>query len=275
MIASTPSHPISVPVRAPRRSLARIFALETRCELLKLLRLPGYTLPTIGFPLVFYIFFGVSLGSKMAGSVRMAAYLIATYGAFGVIGVALFGFGVATAVERGQGWMLLKRATPMPPFAWIAAKLATCVAFSAVQVGLLFVLGATLGGVRLPAASWAALAGTLIAGSIPFGAFGLALGYLCGPNSAVAVMNLIHLPSAFLAGLWIPVAMLPRIFQQIAVFLPQYHFSQLALHIVVGGAGGAGGSSPGTSVAVLAGFTMASVLLAGFAIRRDEGKTFG
>lgn len=269
MIATTPA---TVPVPAPRRSLARIFALETRCELLKLLRLPGYTLPTLGFPLVFYIFFGVSLGGKTAGLIRLATYMLATYGAFGVIGVALFGFGVATAVERGQGWMLLKRATPMPPFAWIAAKLATCVVFSTVQVGLLFLLGATLGGVRMPAASWAALGGTLIAGSIPFGAFGLALGYLCGPNSAVAVMNLIHLPTAFLAGLWVPVAALPQVFQRIAQFLPQYHFSQLALHIVGGGANGAG---PGTSVAVLAGFTAASMALAAYAMRRDEGKTFG
>lgn len=257
---------------APRRSHVRIFALETRCELLKLLRLPGYTLPTVAFPLLFYIFFGVSLGGKMAGSVRMAAYLIATYGAFGVIGVALFGFGVATAVERGQGWMLLKRATPMPPLAWIAAKLATCLVFCAVQIGLLFALAATLGRVEMPAADWAALAGTLLAGSVPFAAFGLALGYLCGPNSAVAVMNLIHLPSAFLAGLWIPVAMLPKVFQQIAVFLPQYHFSQLALQVVGGRAGGA---EPATSAAVLAGFTAASVALAAYAMRRDEGKTFG
>ena len=46
-----------------------------------------------------------------------------------LIMAALFGFGVGVAVERGQGWLLLKRATPMPPLAYLLAKMATAVAF--------------------------------------------------------------------------------------------------------------------------------------------------
>jgi ABC-2 type transport system permease protein len=255
---------------APRRSLSRILALEARCELLKMVRLPAYALPTLCFPLVFYLFFGVAM-AKRSATFDMAQYLLATYGAFGVIGAALFGFGVGVAVERGQGWMLFKRATPMPPIAWMAGRLAACLVFGAVLVALLFLLGATVGKVDLPARAWWSLAGVLILGMVPFGAFGLALGYLTGPNSAPAVVNLLYLPAAFASGLWIPLDFLPRIFQQIAPWLPTYHFGQLALGIV-----GMGRGEPvWRSVAALAVFGAVSLLLAWVGYRRDEGKTVG
>lgn len=258
-------------ISLPRRNLARIYALEARYELLKTLRMPAYAVPALAFPLVFYLFFGIALGSKTAGGIGMATYLLASYGTFGVIGACLFGFGVGVAVERGQGWMLYKRATPMPPSAYFFGKLATCLAFSAALVVLLFVLGATMAGVRMPAANWLALAGVLIAGAIPFCSLGLALGYLAGPNSAPAVINLIYLPSAFVSGLWIPISMLPKFLQQLAPYMPPYHYSQLALRTV--GAGTA--VPPSRSVALLAGFTVLCLIGAWAAYRRDEGKTFG
>lgn len=258
---------------APRRNLrriGRILALETRCELLKIARLPAYALPTLCFPLVFYLIFGVAMGKRSA-TFDMAKYLLATYGVFGVIGAALFGFGVGIAIERGQGWMLFKRATPMPPSAWIAARLLACMAFGTVLVALLFLLGASVGKVDLPAATWLSLAGVLILGMVPFGAFGLALGYLAGPNSAVPVVNLIYIPASVASGLWMPIDFLPRIFQQIAPWLPTYHFGQLALGVVDMGRG----EPVWKSVAALAVFTAVSLVLAGVGYRRDEGKTVG
>ncbi len=261
---------MSAQALAPRRNLGRILALEARCELLKMVRLPAYALPTLCFPLVFYLLFGVAMGNR-SGTFDMAAYLLATYGVFGVVGASLLGFGVGVAVERGQGWMLFKRATPMPPLAWVLGRLFTCLVFGAVLVALLFLLGATAGKVDLPATTWLSLAGVLIAGMVPFGAFGLALGYLTGPNSAPAVVNLIYLPAAFASGLWVPIDFLPRIFQQIAPWLPTYHFGQLALGVVDMGRG----EPVWKAVAVLVAFTAVSLALAWLGYRRDEGKTVG
>ena len=83
-------------------SPARTYVLEAKYEFLKLLRMPGYALPSIAFPAMFYLLFGVLFGSRGVGGMSMATYLIATYGAFGVIGAALFGFGVGVAIERGR-----------------------------------------------------------------------------------------------------------------------------------------------------------------------------
>lgn len=254
------------------RSLARVYFLEARYELLKTLRMPAYAIPTISFPILFYAFFGLAFGSgRMAGPVNMPTYLLGTYGTFGVIGASLFGFGVGVAIERGQGWMLLKRATPMPPLAYFAAKIFMALTFSLVLVLGLFALGAAFGDVRLTASAWISLGSVLVAGALPFCACGLALGYFCGPNSAPAIVNLLYLPLAFLSGLWIPIQALPRVLQVLAPALPPYHFSQLALAQI----GAQSGPAAWVSVLYLVGFTAMSLGLAYVGYRRDEGKTYG
>src|SRR5262245_33370149 len=206
-----------------RWSPARTYALEAKYEFLKLLRMPGQAAPTIAFPAMFYLLFGVMFGKQLVGSISMATYLIATYGAFGVIGASLFGFGVGVAIERGQGWMMLKRASPMPPMAFFVAKLGMCMVFATAVVVVLSTLGVTLGHVHLAPAVWGRLAITLVLGAIPFCALGLGLAFLVGPNSAPPIVNLIYLPMSFLSGLWIPFEVLPPTIKAIAPFLPAYH----------------------------------------------------
>jgi len=251
-------------------NVAQIYALETKFEFLKQLRRPAYAIATLGFPLMFYAFFGLMSGLHNNG-MSLATYLLATYGTFGVVGASLFGFGVSVALERGAGWLLLKRASPMPPLAYFTAKLISATAFSALVVSLLFTMGALFGGVHLPALTWLALGGALVVGALPFCAMGLALGYLISPNSAVAVINLINLPMSFVSGLWLPVDVLPPVVQHIAPFMPAYHLGQLALGTI-----GAGGSQPWyLHVVVLLAFTAAALSAAAFAYRRDEGETYG
>lgn len=256
---------------SPLRRFLAILAIETRCEILKAARLPAYALPTIAFPIVFYAFFGLAFGRNSAGPVGMSTYLLGTYGAFGVIGAALFSLGVGVATERGQGWMLLRRATPLPPLANFLARTAVAGVFGTAIVSLLFACGALFGGVALPAATWAALGSTLVAGVLPFTAMGLALGFFAGPNSAAPLVNLIYLPLSFLSGLWVPVQMLPDAVQGLAVWLPPYHYAQLALRQI-----GAAADTPWTtSVAYLGVFTVVALGVAVLGYRRDSGKTYG
>jgi len=253
------------------RSLLKIHLLELKCEFLKMLRLPAYVIPTLTFPLVFYLFFGVGFGTKSSiGATKMAAYLIATYGAFGVIGASLFGFGVSVAIERGQGWLQVKRATPMPLSAWFGAKIGMALLFSAIIVAGLGLLGTLFGGVHFAPGVWLLLFVTLVAGALPFCALGLMIGYVAGPNSAPAIVNAIFLPMSFLSGLWIPFEFMPKVLQQIAPMLPPFHFAQLAL-IVIGATKG----SVLNHVLALAAYTMVFLALASVAYRRDEGKVYG
>lgn len=263
---------MSASVSTAKWSPLRAYVLEAKYEFLKVLRMPAYALPTIAFPAMFYLLFGVTFGGgRVTGTMTMSTYLQATYGAFGVIGAALFGFGVGVAIERGQGWLTLKRATPMPPFAYFFAKFCMAVIFSSIIVGILATLGITLGGVRLPATAWLQLAVTLILGSIPFCAMGLAFGTTLGPNAAPAIVNIVYLPLGFASGLWIPIEILPGFMRTLAIVLPPYHLGQLALAAI----GGGRGAPVWSHVLALVGFTLVGLGIALIGYRRDEDRMYG
>lgn len=269
MTALTDARVRPEPGRGP--SLIRIYRTEAFHEVLKLIRVPMFAVSTLAFPLMFYVIFGLTFADQTTRGVGVTTYMLATYGAFGVIGAALFGFGVSVAMERGQGWMRLKRVAPMPPLAYFVAKVFMATSVSALIVLGLFVLGATVGGVEMAIGRWVSLALVLVAGALPFAAMGLAFGYLVGPNSAPAVLNLVWLPMAFASGLWIPISQLPEIVQAAAQFLPPYHLAQLAL----GTFGAAEGGTAFLHLAALAGFTVVFLAVAAWGFRRDEGKTYG
>src|SRR5215472_12854845 len=187
--------------RSPGHTLA-IYLKEAKYEFLKYLRLRVYTISVLSFPIMFYVLFGLVLNAnQLIAGTRVSVYLIPSYGTFGVIAASLFATAAGLAADRGLGWLEVKRASPMPPFAYFVAKLFTSVIFSSAVVLALFTLGIAFGGVRLPLGEFAALFGTLVAGSIPFSAMGLALGYFTGPNSAPPTINLIYLPMSFCSGL--------------------------------------------------------------------------
>ena len=255
----------------PRRDLVKLVATETRFEFLKLLRLPVYSVATLAFPLMFFLLFSAFFGDAEAQGLRAARYMHATYAAAGVVSAALFSFGVGVASERGQGWMRLKRVSPMPPAAYFLAKIGMALLFGAMVVVTLTLAAMVIQGVRVAFLDWLYMLGVLLLGVFPFASLGLAIGYLFGPNSAPVVINLLYMPLAFASGLWMPITILPPVIQDIARFLPTYHYAQLAVGTV--GATPLGDSA--VHALVLAGFTALFLALAVFAYKRDEGRTYG
>jgi|HubBroStandDraft_6_1064221.scaffolds.fasta_scaffold01912_9 ABC-2 type transport system permease protein len=255
---------------------ATIYLKEVKYEFLKNLRLRMYTASVLSFPIMFYVLFGLVLNAKEAiAGTPVPIYLLATYGTFGVMGASLFGTAAGLASDRGLGWLQVKRASPMPPFAYFVAKVVVSMAFSAIIVLALFALGFAFGHVRINTLDQfgkaAQLLGTLVAGSLPFSAMGLALGYFTGPNSAPATINLIYLPMSFCSGLWVPFQFLPSVVQHIALAMPPYHLSQLALGIVGAGAH----ESAATHWELLLAFTMICLGIARIGFQRDQEKMYG
>lgn len=258
-------------IRPALASRLRIYALESVYELLKQYRLPTQTLFSLGFPVMFYTVFGAIYGRGASNGNVFGLRYIALYGAFSTITSTLYGFGVGVATERGQGWMLLKRASPMPPEAYFIGKLAVSFLSAAAIVVLLTVLGVAAFGVRVAPLSWIAMTLVLVFGLAPFCALGLAIGFWAGPNSSVAVVNVLIMPMAIGSGLWIPLEVMPGFVQTIARFLPPYHYSQLALRAV----GQSTGGSTFGHVLVLAGFLTLCLAIAFAGYRRDRDKTYG
>src|ERR1700741_4915541 len=151
---------------------ARVLRQEIRYEFLKMLRLRAFSLSVVGFPVMFYFLFGVA--NKHT---EWARYLLASYSCFGMVGAALFGLGAGIAMERMQGWLELKQASPMPRFAYLASKTISCAAFAMVIVCLLSLIGITLGGVHMTFIEFLTLAGITLAGALPFASMGLLLSF--------------------------------------------------------------------------------------------------
>ena len=200
----------------------RIFLTEARYEFVRLLRTRGFSLSIIGFPVAFYIFFGLVMNrGEMIHGVSVAKYMLATYSVFGMIGAALFGVGVGLSGELS--------ASPMPPLAYLLAKCSSAMAFGVIIVCLLSLLGVTAAHVSLTAFEFGRLIGLTMVGVIPFACMGMALALLVPFNSAPGFANMIYLPMSFCGGLWVPIMMLPHVMQKFALLLPTYHLSQLVL----------------------------------------------
>jgi ABC-2 type transport system permease protein len=248
MTSTTAMYPVAA--AAP---VVRIFRKETRYEFQKLLRTKAFSAATIGFPVMFYLIFGVVNKHAVVGGVHIAKYMLASYAVFGLVGSALFGIGVGMASERAAGWLEVKQASPMPPMVYLFAKCASAVGFGLIIVCLLTVLGLTLGGVSLSVVEFAKMLGLTVAGSTAFASMGLLMALLVPANAAPGIVNLIYLPMSFLSGLWMPIEMLPKWLQAFAPVLPTYHLAQLMQGIF-------GYQEAGSSMAAhwsaLAGFTM-------------------
>lgn len=253
VIATVPT----ISTHSPLRS----YGLEAWYEWRRLLRTPSYVIPTLLFPALFYVLFGLMLNK---GKGDAAQYLLATYGVFGAMGAGLFGFGVTVAIEREQGLLTYKRALPMPPGAYLVAKMVTAVLFASAIFALLAALAAAFGGVSLSIAQWLLLALVCTLGVLPFCAIGLFIGTLVGGQGAPAVVNMLFLPMAFLSGLWLPLKLLPSWIAGMAPVWPAYHHAQIALKVI----GLDGGGLLAVHIGVLVGVT---ALFAALARRRLAG----
>lgn len=207
----------------------RSLGLEVRYEFLSLLRTLSFSLPTLLFPPMFYVLFAVLMPMGRSGSWQAGAYLLSSYTVFGIMGPALFGFGVNVAMDRETGWLRIKRVVPAPAVTYLLSKLAMAMLFATLIYVVMCLIAVTAAGVRMPAAGWLGLAAVAILGVLPFCALGLWIGTLASGRSAPAIVNVIYLPMGFLAGLWFPLAMLPAFVQGIAPLWPAYHLGRIGL----------------------------------------------
>jgi ABC-2 type transport system permease protein len=255
----------------PRTStLARnmpIFLREARYEFIRLVRTRSFSFSVVGFPVVFYLFFGIIMNrGQHIGAISVAKYVLASYAVFGMVGAALFGIGVGLAADLAAGWLDLKRASPMPPLAYVLAKCCSAVFFGILIVSLLALMGITMGNVSLSFVEYARMIALTVVGVIPFVCMGLALALLVPFSSAPGITNMIYLPMSFCGGLWVPLMFLPHFMQTIAVLMPTYHLGQLML-------GAFGYASTGTTLSHwegLLGFTLLMLGVAAIALRRLE-----
>lgn len=250
--------------RRPAHSPA-ILWVELRDELLGILREPAALFFSVLMPVMFFAMFTGLFGTEQTpGSPPAGTIMLATFGAFGVIGAAMLNPGIGLAEARERGWLRVLRTSPVPVPVTLAAKVVATLPYS---LGILVAMTATAAGfgvLEVTVTEWLLLAGALVIGSLPFSFIGLIVGSFAPPNATTAILNAIVIPMAIASGLWFPLEIMPAWVGAIAPWMPAYHLAELALTPIT-----TGGSAL-DHVAALVGLSVVGIAAATFAYRRSS-----
>lgn len=247
---------IAHPSMMPKGRLLRAYLTETKYELIRTLRLPGFLLPFLILPVALYLFFGVTMGATK--DPKIAVYLFTGMSVFGVIGPAMFGFGIFVATDREQGLLTLKRALPMPPAAYLLAKTIMAVLFAALIMLTMTVSGHYLGNLRLSFWQLFGVFAVDTLGAMPFCAIGLFIGSRASAKSAPAFVNLLYFPMIYLSGLFLE---LPKAVRGIMYASPAFYLDQLTVKV-------AGAPSYGYAIVHVTVLAVLTILVFWAAVRR-------
>lgn len=262
---------MSATVTADVAPLGRMLVMQTRFQLLTRLRIPAFSVLSLGMPVMFYALFNAIFGSTRQNGVTGSEFILVSYSTYAVANVMVYNFGIGIANERGRKLDLLQRAMPLPPVVAAVAQVLAALLFALIALLILFVFAFLVGGVRLGAGTWLDLLWRLMIGSFPMIGLGMAIGYGVGANTAPAVVNVVYLPMAFLSGIFFPLKLMPDFIQRIGHTLPTYHYAELGWNVL---GGGVADETVTTALLWLAGWT---VVLLGIAVRiyrLDESRKF-
>jgi ABC-2 type transport system permease protein len=258
----------------------QLYRAEVTCQLLQQIRVPlqfflvtfGTFLAYVTWVLVDYLF----LRDLFTLPFDVNFWLIAFFSAQNTFNLGLMQMGYTTADERAQGWMRLRRASPMRPLLHFGAKLAVVLLQAVLSVLALLAVALFSGHLQLNLPQAATFFVVLTLGVLPFCALGLALAYLGGPGTARVVISyasLLLVALTFMLFINLDLGTFGNVLQAVNQLLPLYHFVVLAFGFV---------DLPAlqTHPAWLHGLALLAqtalfTALAIFFYRYDEGKTYG
>jgi ABC-2 type transport system permease protein len=237
---------------------------HTKVEFLDLIRWPGYVVPTVVFPAMFYSIFDLPAARTHP---QDADILALAFIAWAVIGVTLYQFGVGIAQERGRPWERYVRTLPASVFVRFGARIATALMFGVITAALVAVVARIFTPIDLTLVQWLRVLAYAIAGGVPFVLIGITIGYWVSARASVPTATAVNLLLAYAGGLWMPPQYLPAFVATISPYLPSRQFGDLLWSVV-----GEGYAS--RAVMGLASYTLIFGFLAAIGYRRDERKRY-
>lgn len=161
--------------------------------------------------------------------------LLAGMLSYGAANTAFAGLAITLVIRREAGLLKRLRSTPLPAQSYIAAVVASMLVVFALEAVALFAIGRLAFGTALPH-DVLSLALLVLIGIAGFAGIGFAVASLIrSAEGSSAVVNVILLPMAFLAGSFGPARHLPKVLAWIAEVLPLKYFIELANTVYLDG----------------------------------------
>jgi ABC-2 type transport system permease protein len=225
-------------------------------EIKRLRRNRRYLLFTIGLPVILYLIFAKQ--NATAYGVSFAAFYMVGIASFGAFSGAFNNNTIRISQERKEGWIRQLRLTPLPPNAYVVAKIIASMATSVPAIVIVLLLGRFDAGIHLPAWEWIVIAVTIWLGTLIFAALAVAIGYAFDPDSVQPIAFLVYFLFVIFGGLWFPLSGGLRKFGEIT---PTYWIVRIGTDVI------SKGTVSVTGVVVILAWLVGFVALATLVVR--------
>jgi ABC-2 type transport system permease protein len=179
---------------------------------------------TFVFPLMFLVIFAsVNRGAHLhqLGGIPYNDFFVPGILAYGIIGTTYVNMAISTAILRDEGILKRMQGTPLPKWAYVAARIGSTVLIVGAITAVTLALGAIAYGVDVRTSTLPGLILTLVLGTAAFTTLGVGITrFISNADVAPVVVNLTVLPLTFISGVWFPTNGMPKFLQSIANVFP-------------------------------------------------------
>lgn len=211
-------------------SAVRLLLHQFRYDAKTFWRDPAALFFTVALPVIFLLVFVTIFGNETLesrGGIKLATYYVPGIAALAIISATFMSLSIGVTELRERGVLKRLRGTPLPAWAFIAARAATAAVVSVALVVVLVALGRIVYGVSVPESTLPGFLLALVVGAASFCALGFALTVVIPTaNAAPAVANAFSLPLYFISGLFFPIDQAPEWLQTVAGVFPVAHLSE-------------------------------------------------
>jgi ABC-2 type transport system permease protein len=200
-------------------------------------RNPASAFFTFAFPLMFLVIFTSLLGSGTTTvapgiEITQSTYYVASMAAFAVITACYTNVAISVTFNRDAGILKRTRGTPLPAWAYLAARVIHALIVSIILVVITVAFGVAFYHADIPSGvGLLQFLAVLGVGAMSFAALGLALTSII-PNADASppIVNASILPLLFLSGTFFPIGEhAPAWVKQVGRIFPVKHFTDAML----------------------------------------------
>ncbi|MGI8506934.1 MAG: ABC transporter permease [Solirubrobacteraceae bacterium] len=211
----------------PQSTLGRDLGLvgaQIRYEQRAYWRNRGRGIFTFAFPIMFLVIFAsLDKGQHLStrGGIPYDDFFVPGILAYGVIATTFINLSISTAILRDDGVLKRMQGTPLPRWAYVAARIGSTFLIMIAMTVVVLGLGIAIWGLHFRAGALPGLILTLLLGTAAFTTLGIGITrFLPSAESGPVVVNLAVLPLTFISNIWFPADSLPKVLKEIANVFP-------------------------------------------------------
>lgn len=208
------------------------FWMQSKAETVRMLRNKYYIFWSLLVPVLFYFLFtNIFIAPREDDGLWNLHYLMSMT-TFSIMGSSMMTLGIKIVQEKAEGWTIFLKITPLSHFIYYGAKMVAQTVIHLFSILVIFTAGILINDVSLLFSQWLFCGIWILFGSLPFLALGTIIGTIKKVETASGISNLLYMSMAITGGMWMPIEVFPSFMQQVAKWVPSYHFANGAWEII-------------------------------------------